>query len=123
MSRARRRPLEAIPEDAGPAPEAPAGPVNEIMRLIDGLEKSGEPARGGGTRGRQQRRAGQPRPLRAVEDRVSAIMSAAEDAIVALKNECRRQLIVVPKKARPGGAGGAAAARVRSSAVPCKAGC
>ncbi|KAL4452511.1 hypothetical protein ABPG75_008173 [Micractinium tetrahymenae] len=80
MSRARGRrqqlALAAIPEDEpAAAPAVEAGPVAEIMQLIDGLEA-------------------------AVEEKVGTIMSAAEDAVLALKNECKRLLVLLPAKTR-----------------------
>lgn len=39
--------------------------------------------------------------LPAVDLRVSSLMSAAEDAVVALKHECKRLLVLLPAKARP----------------------
>ena len=104
MSRARGRrqapALAAVPEEE--AVEAPAGPVAEIMQLIDGLE-----AAGGSPRGARPERAracslptAPPPPPRAVDLRVSALMSSAEDAVLALKNECKRLLMLLPAKAR-----------------------
>ncbi|KAL4450188.1 hypothetical protein ABPG77_010857 [Micractinium sp. CCAP 211/92] len=79
MSRARGRrqqlALAAIPEDEPAAPAAGAGPVAEIMQLIDGLEAT-------------------------VDEKVGTIMSAAEDAVLALKNECKRLLVLLPAKTR-----------------------
>ena len=43
-----------------------------------------------------------------MEDKISSIVSAAEDAIMTLKNECKRQLMLLPTKVRRA----AAAARV-----------
>jgi hypothetical protein len=34
----------------------------------------------------------------AVDEKVSNIMSAAEDAVMALKNECKRLLVLLPAK-------------------------
>ena len=42
-----------------------------------------------------------PHPVRAVEDKINSIMSAAEDAIQTLKNECKLQLVLLPAKVRP----------------------
>lgn len=41
-------------------------------------------------------------PLLTVDQRVASIMSAAEDAVVALRNECKRLLLTLPAKVRAG---------------------
>lgn len=109
MSRARSRrqqlALAAIPEDEPAVPAAVAGPVAEIMQLIDGLEAAGE----GWARGQPRLEAYAARaaagadsqqcsPLLAVDEKVGTIMSAAEDAVLALKNECKRLLVLLPAK-------------------------
>lgn len=42
----------------------------------------------------------------AVEARIAEIQAAAEDSILALRNECRRQLVKLPKAVREGFPGG-----------------
>ncbi|KAI3438316.1 hypothetical protein D9Q98_000750 [Chlorella vulgaris] len=66
--------LVAIPED-GPSAATGGGAVAEIMQLIGSLDS-------------------------AVDEKINSIMSAAEDAIMQLKNECRSLLIRVPAKHR-----------------------
>jgi hypothetical protein len=64
-----------------------------------------------------------PRPVRAVEERISSIMSAAENAILTLKNECKRQLVLLPVKVRLPAAGRRSAAGVQRSCDCCWAVC
>lgn len=104
MSRARGRrqapALAAVPEEE--AVEAPAGPVAEIMQLLDGLEAAGGSPRGAGwgrARACSLPTAPAPTPP-AVDLRVSSLMSAAEDAVMTLKNECKRLLLLMPAKVR-----------------------
>lgn len=103
MSRARSKrqaALAPIAEDEPVAEEQP-GPVAEIMALIDGLDAAGGcPAsrRPGGSRA--QRPTAPSLPPCAVEERVASLMSAAEDAVLQLKNECKRLLVLLPAKVR-----------------------
>ncbi len=73
----------------------------EIMQLIGSLDSAGaQPAAHARYRLKFQR----PTDAwfcGAVDEKISSIMSAAEDAIMQLKNECRSLLIRVPAKVPP----------------------
>lgn len=103
MSRARSKrqaALAPIAEDEPVAEEQP-GPVAEIMALIDGLDAAGGCPQAGGDQGsRAQRPTAPSLPPCAVEERVASLMSAAEDAVLQLKNECKRLLVLLPAKVR-----------------------
>lgn len=99
--------LAAIPEDESPAPAlGEAAPLDEVLALIDGLETAGACRRGARERCRGRCAAGRqpallPRlPPAAVDEKVRSIMSAAEDAILVLKNTCKTELLRLPAKVR-----------------------
>ncbi len=106
MSRARSRrqaALAPIAEDEPVQAEEQPGPVAEIMALIDGLDAAGErPGSRGPKRGQPGAAPDSPPflSLPAVEERVASLMSAAEDAVLQLKHECKRLLVLLPAKVR-----------------------